>query len=147
VLQHRCPSLQNWPFQCRFNALNTLSSVLAHLRLHVRCCITLLPAVLQFKAGSQEVFLFDCGSTHGTFLNRNRLKARVHAPIRCARFDVAHKSSLVLVVLLVVCDISCCLCSWAGPQQLIPHRAVARLTATRCCRFGEDNSCWQSRKL
>eukprot|EP00775_Hariotina_reticulata_P006570 gene6570-6798_t len=41
-----------------------------------------LHAVLQFKGASGEAFLYDCGSTHGTFLNRNRLKAQVMAPIR-----------------------------------------------------------------
>lgn len=41
-----------------------------------------LHAVMQFDGTSKEAFLYDCGSTHGTFLNKNRLKARVHAPIR-----------------------------------------------------------------
>lgn len=41
-----------------------------------------LHAVLQFKGGSGEAFLFDCGSTHGTFLNKNRIKSGAHVPIR-----------------------------------------------------------------
>jgi pSer/pThr/pTyr-binding forkhead associated (FHA) protein len=38
--------------------------------------------VLQFKASTGEAFLFDCGSTHGTFLNKQRLKPGTHAPVK-----------------------------------------------------------------
>lgn len=41
-----------------------------------------LHVVLQFHGSSREAFLYDCGSTHGSYLNKNRLKARVHAPVR-----------------------------------------------------------------
>ena len=40
-----------------------------------------LHAVIQYR-GDGDAFLYDCGSTHGTFLNKRRLKARVHAPLR-----------------------------------------------------------------
>ena len=37
--------------------------------------------VVQFKKDSNDVFAFDPGSTHGTFVNKRRLKKRMHAPI------------------------------------------------------------------
>ncbi|KAJ4754152.1 SMAD/FHA domain-containing protein [Rhynchospora pubera] len=37
-------------------------------------------AVLQFKGGS-EVFLFDLGSTHGTFINKNQVKKKEYTEI------------------------------------------------------------------
>ena len=40
-----------------------------------------LHAVLQFSEGGDEIFLYDAGSTHGTFVNRRKLKSRVHAPV------------------------------------------------------------------
>ena len=43
--------------------------------------ISRLHAVLQFSAGG-ESFLYDAGSAHGTFLNKQRLKPEVHVPIR-----------------------------------------------------------------
>lgn len=43
-----------------------------------------LHAVLQFKGAAGGAFLYDAGSAHGTFLNKRRLKPRVHAPIRHA---------------------------------------------------------------
>ena len=42
-----------------------------------------LHAVLQFKATTGEAFLYDAASAHGTFLNKKRLKPRVHTQIRC----------------------------------------------------------------
>ena len=40
-----------------------------------------LHAVLQFTDSSEDVFIHDCGSTHGTFVNKRRLKPGVHAPV------------------------------------------------------------------
>merc|ERR1712072_174237 len=40
-----------------------------------------LHCVLQFKNNSNDVFAFDPGSTHGTFVNKRRLEKRMHAPI------------------------------------------------------------------
>jgi hypothetical protein len=42
-----------------------------------------LHAVLQFRGDDGRAFLYDCGSTHGTFLNKQRVKAQVMAPLRC----------------------------------------------------------------
>ncbi len=38
----------------------------------------------QFRAGDGAAFVFDAGSAHGTFLNKRRVKPRVHAPLRRA---------------------------------------------------------------
>ena len=38
-------------------------------------------AAIQFARGGSEAFVFDNASTHGTFVNKRRLKARVHAPV------------------------------------------------------------------
>ena len=43
--------------------------------------ISRLHAVLQFSPAG-ESFLYDTGSAHGTFLNKQRLKPQVHVPIR-----------------------------------------------------------------
>lgn len=44
-----------------------------------------LHAVIQFRGDTKQAFVYDCGSSHGTFLNKEQLKARVHAPLRCER--------------------------------------------------------------
>ncbi|KAK9805589.1 hypothetical protein WJX72_006586 [[Myrmecia] bisecta] len=41
-----------------------------------------LHAVLQFKGDHGEAFVYDAGSTHGTFLNKKRLRAKAYAPFR-----------------------------------------------------------------
>lgn len=41
-----------------------------------------LHCVLQFKAGTSDVFVYDCGSTHGTFVNRRQLRAHAFMPLR-----------------------------------------------------------------
>lgn len=43
--------------------------------------ISRLHAVLQYS-GAGESFLYDNSSAHGTFLNKQRLKPQVHAPVR-----------------------------------------------------------------
>ena len=41
-----------------------------------------LHCVIQFKGGGTEAYVFDCGSAHGTFVNRRRVKPGAHAPVR-----------------------------------------------------------------
>ena len=51
------------------------------------CCTlryTLMQAVIQFRAEDGSAHLFDCGSTHGSLLNKKRLKPRVFAPLQYA---------------------------------------------------------------
>lgn len=43
-----------------------------------------LHAVLQYNGSTKEAFVYDCGSTHGTFINKNKLKPGVHVPVRYA---------------------------------------------------------------
>ena len=42
-----------------------------------------LHAVLQFRGEDGAAFLIDCGSTHGTFINKQRVKPNVMARLRC----------------------------------------------------------------
>ena len=41
-----------------------------------------LHAVIQFKTGTGEAFLYDAASAHGVFLNKRRLKPRQYQPLR-----------------------------------------------------------------
>lgn len=50
-----------------------------------------LHAVLQFRADG-AAFVYDAGSVHGTFLNKRRIKPRVHAPLR--RAQLTYRCSL-----------------------------------------------------
>ena len=43
-----------------------------------------LHAVLQFRSADGHAFLYDAGSAHGTFLNKNLITPRTHIPVRCA---------------------------------------------------------------
>lgn len=55
-------------------------------------------AVMQFSFQSEEMFVFDTGSTHGTFVNKRRLKPNVHAPVFVGDQVRFGQSSRVFVV-------------------------------------------------
>lgn len=38
--------------------------------------------VIQYNGASGESFIYDNTSTHGTFVNKSRLRARVYAPLK-----------------------------------------------------------------
>ena len=47
--------------------------------------ISRLHAVLQLSS-TGEAFLFDTGSAHGTFLNKQKLRPQMHVPLRYTHF-------------------------------------------------------------
>ena len=71
-----------------------------------------LHAVLQFSEGGDEIFLYDAGSTHGTFVNRRKLKSRVHAPVFVGDQIRFGQSSRTFIV--------------AGAQELMPEEGLSR---------------------
>jgi len=72
-----------------------------------------LHAALQFKPGAAgEVFLFDCGSTHGSFVNKRRLRPGAHAPLAVGdqlRFGASSRAYVLL-----------------GPAHLAPVEGLSR---------------------
>ena len=69
-------------------------------------------AVIQFARGAAEAFVFDNGSTHGTFVNKRRLKARVHAPVFVGDQIRFGQSSRVFV--------------FSGAAELMPEEGLSR---------------------
>jgi hypothetical protein len=86
-----------------------------------------LHAVLQFRGEDGKAFLYDCGSTHGTFINKQRLKPQAMAPLRCVwvlctmmqLYNTNTRSHQGYGQILIV---ACCL-----PNP--------RLVTCRCCRY------------
>jgi len=71
-----------------------------------------LHAVLQFANGSEEIFVHDCGSTHGTTVNKRRLKPGVHAPVFVGDQIKFGQSSRAFIV--------------AGAAALMPEEGLSR---------------------
>ena len=71
-----------------------------------------LHAVVQFTQGSSDAFIFDPGSTHGTFVNKRRLKPGVHAPVFVGDQIKFGQSSRVFVV--------------SGAVELMPEEGLSR---------------------
>ncbi|KAL3145623.1 hypothetical protein ABBQ32_003168 [Trebouxia sp. C0010 RCD-2024] len=74
--------------------------------------ISRLHAVLQFSAAG-ESFLYDAGSAHGTFLNKQRLKPEVYAPIRVGD--------------MIKFGLSTRLYLFGGPEELRPEEGLSKL--------------------
>ncbi|GAQ91101.1 hypothetical protein KFL_007270080 [Klebsormidium nitens] len=68
-------------------------------------------AVLQFKEGG-EAALFDLGSTHGTFVNKKQVKARVYVPVHVGDVLKFGQSSRLYV--------------FQGPAELMPEEGLSR---------------------
>ncbi|GFR41935.1 hypothetical protein Agub_g2728, partial [Astrephomene gubernaculifera] len=71
-----------------------------------------LHAVLQFNGDTREPYLYDPGSTHGTFLNKQRIKPRVFVPLavgHTVRFGASSRLYLL-----------------GGPAELLPPEGLSR---------------------
>jgi hypothetical protein len=88
-------SLPPTQFDAMFLLCPFLHLLPLHPKTHNPCALKPFVPVL-YTITLQDVYLFDCGSTHGTHINRARLKPRVHAPLRYVLHDYrpAHLSSL-----------------------------------------------------
>ncbi|KAK9810824.1 hypothetical protein WJX73_010298 [Symbiochloris irregularis] len=75
--------------------------------------ISRLHAVLQFKGSDASCFVYDCGSSHGSFLNKRRLKAQVYAPFRVGDMLKLGQSTRVLIL--------------QGPADLMPEEGLSRM--------------------
>eukprot|EP00803_Ostreobium_quekettii_P004265 evm.model.scf_1451.5 EVM.evm.TU.scf_1451.5 scf_1451:28607-38773(+) len=68
--------------------------------------------VLQHNSHSGEAFLHDCGSTHGTYLNKQLIKPSVYVPLRVGDTFRFGQSSRLYVL--------------QGPQELMPKEGLNR---------------------
>lgn len=76
-------------------------------------------AVLQCKEDSDELFVYDLGSTHGTLLNNKRIEPQTHTPVAVGhqlRFSSEGSQCLVLV---------------CGPEELMEEEGEVDLTELR----------------
>ncbi|GMH38668.1 hypothetical protein BSKO_06552 [Bryopsis sp. KO-2023] len=69
-------------------------------------------AVIQFNGHSGEAFLFDAGSTHGTFLNKRKLKPNAYAPLSVGDMFKIGASTRLYV--------------FSGPTDLMPQEGFNR---------------------
>ncbi|KAK9842408.1 hypothetical protein WJX84_012265 [Apatococcus fuscideae] len=71
-----------------------------------------LHAVLQFRGTDAQGFLFDAGSAHGSFLNKQRLPPREHTPIRVGDVLRFGQSSRLYL--------------YGGPEELMPEEGLTK---------------------
>ncbi|GIL77354.1 hypothetical protein Vretimale_2815 [Volvox reticuliferus] len=71
-----------------------------------------LHAVLQFNGETREAFIYDPGSTHGTFLNKQQIKSKVYVPLAVGH-TLRFGSSSRLYIL-------------EGPAELMPPEGLTR---------------------
>lgn len=71
-----------------------------------------LHCVLQFRGESSDVYLYDCGSTHGTFVNKRRLKGHAFCPLRVGDQIRLGQSSRMYVL--------------NGPADLMPEERLSQ---------------------
>ena len=64
-------------------------------------------AVVQFRQTDSKPFVFDCGSTHGTFLNKKQLKAQEYTPLAVGDQLKFGQSTRMYIL--------------AGPAELMPE--------------------------
>ncbi|KAK9833306.1 hypothetical protein WJX81_005069 [Elliptochloris bilobata] len=74
--------------------------------------ISRMHAVLQFRGADGAAFVYDAGSVHGTFLNKRRIKARVHAPLSVGDLLKFGGSSRMYL--------------FCGPAELMPEEGLTR---------------------
>ncbi|KAG1652378.1 hypothetical protein FOA52_007231, partial [Chlamydomonas sp. UWO 241] len=71
-----------------------------------------LHAVLQFNGETKVASLYDCGSTHGTFLNKQRIKPNIFVPLPVGSTFKMGQSSRIYV--------------FSGPSDLMPEEGLSR---------------------
>uniref|UniRef100_A0A1D2AAS5 FHA domain-containing protein n=1 Tax=Auxenochlorella protothecoides TaxID=3075 RepID=A0A1D2AAS5_AUXPR len=71
-----------------------------------------LHAVLQYRGSDGAAFMYDPGSTHGTFINKVRLENKKHAPLRVGDIVRFGQSSRLYL--------------FTGPAELLPEEGPSR---------------------
>ncbi|KAK1273550.1 hypothetical protein QJS04_geneDACA007786 [Acorus gramineus] len=80
--------------------------------------------VLQFK-NTGEVFLYDLGSTHGTFINKNQVKKKFYSKLHVGDVVRFGHSDTKRILSCDICTIGLCSSSsrlyiFQGPSELMP---------------------------
>eukprot|EP00854_Cymbomonas_tetramitiformis_P008720 gene8720-10341_t len=68
--------------------------------------------VIQFRSEDSLAFLYDCGSTHGSFVNKHQLKPQMYTPVHIG--DVLKFGNSTRMYL------------FGGPQELIPEKGLSQ---------------------
>ncbi|GAX81620.1 hypothetical protein CEUSTIGMA_g9048.t1 [Chlamydomonas eustigma] len=71
-----------------------------------------LHAVIQYNGDTKEACLWDCGSTHGTFLNKARIRSQVYVPMPVGSTFKLGQSTRIYV--------------FNGPQELMPEEGLSK---------------------